>query len=101
MFKGISNVGTQAEQTQIFRNAAQHLAPGGRFVIELWVRGLPHPAVPQAAAVGLAPGYMVVDRFDAVAQQVVSHHFRFDEGQAPQLFASPHRTALSGRRSWI
>ena len=44
-----------------------------------------------AAAVGLAPGYMVVDRFYIVRQQVISHHFRFDEGQAPRLLDSPHR----------
>ena len=28
---------TQAEQVACFRNAARHLGPGGRFVIELWV----------------------------------------------------------------
>jgi SAM-dependent methyltransferase len=33
----ISNLRTQAEQVECFRNAARHLAPGGRFVIELWV----------------------------------------------------------------
>lgn len=33
----ISNLRTQEEQVACFRNAARHLAPGGRFVIELYV----------------------------------------------------------------
>ena len=37
VFNTISNLLTQAEQVACFRNAARHLAPGGRFVIELWV----------------------------------------------------------------
>src|SRR5262249_6901440 len=45
VFNTISNLLTQAEQVECFRNAARHLIPGGRFVIELWVpesRQLPH-----------------------------------------------------------
>lgn len=34
----ISNLLTQEEQVACFRNAARHLTPGGRFVIELSVR---------------------------------------------------------------
>src|SRR5215475_5704276 len=37
VFNTISNLLTQAEQVACFRNAARHLTPGGRFVIELWV----------------------------------------------------------------
>lgn len=37
VFNAISVLQTQAEQAECFRNAAHHLAPGGRFVIELWV----------------------------------------------------------------
>lgn len=37
VFNTISNLLTQAEQVACFRNAARHLQPGGRFVIELWV----------------------------------------------------------------
>lgn len=33
----IANLLTQPEQVECFRNAARHLAPGGRFVAELWV----------------------------------------------------------------
>ena len=37
VFNTISNLLTQEAQVACFRNAARHLAPGGRFVIELWV----------------------------------------------------------------
>jgi hypothetical protein len=44
VYNTISNLLTQSEQVACFRNAARHLTPGGRFVIELWVpelRSLP------------------------------------------------------------
>lgn len=37
VWNGISNLRTQEEQVACFLNAARHLDPGGRFVIELWV----------------------------------------------------------------
>jgi SAM-dependent methyltransferase len=37
VYNTISNLLTQNEQVACFRNAARHLMPGGRFVIELWV----------------------------------------------------------------
>ncbi len=40
VWNSIGNLRTQAEQVVCFRNAARHLAPGGRFVIELWIPGI-------------------------------------------------------------
>ena len=37
VWNSISNLRTQSEQVECFRNAARHLSPGGRFVIELFV----------------------------------------------------------------
>lgn len=92
VFNTISNLLTQEEQVACFRNAASHLRPGGRFVIELWVpelRRLP-PGTP--ASVGLVePGYILLDTYDVVAQHVVSHHFRFDDSRDARLYRSPHR----------
>jgi SAM-dependent methyltransferase len=92
VYNTISNVLTQREQVECFRNAARHLSPGGRFVIELWVpelRRLP-PGVP--ATVGAsAPGYILVDTYDVLRQHLVSHHFRFAEGRDARVFRSPHR----------
>lgn len=92
VFNGISNLLTQAGQVECFRNAARHLNPGGRFVIELWVPELPKEAPAAQAVVGQSrPGYMMVDTFDAVAQHVISHHFEFGDGKEAALFRSPHR----------
>lgn len=40
VWNGLGNVRTQSEQVACFQNAARHLAPGGRFVVELWVPGI-------------------------------------------------------------
>ncbi|KUO08398.1 class I SAM-dependent methyltransferase [Streptomyces sp. DSM 15324] len=93
VFNTISNLLTQAEQVACFRNAARHLAPGGRFVIELWVpelRKLP-PGTP-ATVWRSEPGYIGLDTYDVLRQHVVSHHFRFgEEGREARLERSPHR----------
>jgi len=92
VFNTISNLQTQAEQVACFRNAARHLVPGGRFVIELWVPELRRLPLGQEATVGhVEPGYIVLDTYDTVQQRVVSHHFRFGDGTEASLFRSPHR----------
>jgi SAM-dependent methyltransferase len=92
VFNTISNLQTQAEQVACFRNAARHLVPGGRFVIELWVPELRRLPLGQDATVGhVEPGYIVLDTYDTVQQRVVSHHFRFGDGTEASLFRSPHR----------
>ncbi|MBO3095890.1 class I SAM-dependent DNA methyltransferase [Cellulomonas dongxiuzhuiae] len=63
VFNTISNLLTQDEQVACFRNAARHLVPGGRFVIELWVpelRSLPPGAT--ATVWRDEPGYLGLER---------------------------------------
>ncbi|MER6958792.1 MULTISPECIES: class I SAM-dependent methyltransferase [unclassified Streptomyces] len=95
VYNTISNLLTQDEQVQCFRNAARHLAPGGRFVIELWVPELRKLPPGQPATVWQSePGYIGLDTYDVLRQHVVSHHFRFDEfdeTEQARLFRSPHR----------
>ncbi len=92
VFNTISNLLSQAEQVACFRNAARHLATGGSFVIELWVPVLPAPPPGQQAVVFASePGYIGLDTYDVANQQIVSHHFRFDEGRSAHLGRSPHR----------
>lgn len=92
VFNTISNLLTQAEQVACFRNAAGHLTPGGRFVIELWVPALRRLPAGVPATVGhCEPGYMLVDTYDVLRQHVVSHHFRFGDGKQAELSRSPHR----------
>lgn len=92
VFNGISNVQTQAEQIECFRNAAHHLAPGGRFLIELWVPDLRRlPPGSQATVFTSEPSYIGLDTVDILNQIVVSHHFRFGDGKEATLFRSRHR----------
>jgi SAM-dependent methyltransferase len=92
VYNTISNLLTQAEQVACFRNAARHLTPGGRFVVELWVPELRRLPPGQEATVWHAePGYIGLDTYDVLRQRVVSHHFRFDDSRRAQLFRSPHR----------
>jgi SAM-dependent methyltransferase len=92
VYNGISNLLTQAEQVACFRNAARHLVPGGRFVIELWVPELRKlPPGQQATVFTSEPGYIGLDTYDVLQQRVISHHFRFGAGRQAQLFRSPHR----------
>ncbi|KDQ71167.1 class I SAM-dependent methyltransferase [Streptomyces halstedii] len=94
VYNTLSNLLTQAEQVACFRNAARHLEPGGRFVVELWVPELRAlPPGQQAVVWESAAGYIGLDTYDVLRQQVVSHHFRFDAeaGREASLLRSPHR----------
>ena len=92
VFNTISNLLTQDEQVACFRNAARHLEPGGRFVIELWVPDLRRLPPDRDATVEVSePGYLLVDTYDVLRQHVVSHHVRFDESRQARLGRSPHR----------
>ena len=93
VFNTISNLLSQAEQVACFRNAARHLSPGGRFVIELWVPELRTlPPGTDATVWHVDPsGYIALDTYDVLHQRVVSHHFRFDDSTVARLTRSPHR----------
>ena len=92
VYNTISNLLTQAEQVACFGNAARHLGPGGRFVVELWVPQLRVLPPGQLATVhSVEPGHIGLDTYDVLNQQVVSHHFRFGAGKDARLFRSPHR----------
>ena len=97
VFNTISNLLSQAEQVACFRNAARHLQPGGRFVIELWVPELRAlPPGKSASVIATRPGYVGVDTIDVLDQQVVSHHFEFGAGTRARVFRSPHRYVWPG-----
>jgi SAM-dependent methyltransferase len=92
VYNTISNLLTQAAQVECFRNAARHLVPGGQFVIELWVPELRKlPPGQQATVFHAEPGYVGLDTYDVLGQQVVSHHFHFGETRDAKIYRSPHR----------
>ena len=77
VFNTIGNLRTQAEQVACFRNAARHLRPGGRFVIELWVPPLRRlPPGQLAAPFDVSDEHLGFDTYDLVTQQGTSHHYR-------------------------
>lgn len=76
-WNSISNLRTQAEQVACFRNAARHLGPGGRFVIELWVPPIRRlPPGQSAVPMRIGEGHLVFDTYDLTTQQCTSHHYR-------------------------
>jgi len=92
VYNTLSNLLTQQEQVACLRNAARHLEPGGRFVVELWVPELRKlPPGQDAVVFGSEPGYIGLDTYDVLRQRVVSHHFRFGDGRQAALLRSSHR----------
>jgi len=96
VFNTISNLLTQEEQVRCFRNAARHVAPGGCFVVELWVPQLRSLPPGRGGTVEVSePGYLLVDTYDVLQQLVVSHHVRFDPdvsgGREARMGRTPHR----------
>ncbi len=76
VFNTIGNLLTQPEQVACFRNAARHLTPGGRFVIELWVPPIRRlPPGQSAAPMEVSGDHLVFDTYDLVTQQCTSHHY--------------------------
>ncbi|GHF93392.1 class I SAM-dependent DNA methyltransferase [Streptomyces hydrogenans] len=83
VYNTITNLLTQDEQVACFRNAARHLAPGGRFVIELGVPPLRFlPPGRLAVPFDVSERHFGFDTFDLVEQVLVSHHLtREDDGR--------------------
>lgn len=97
VYNTIANLLTQDEQVECFRNAARHLGPRGRFVVELWVPELRKLPPGQPATVFAAePGYVGLDTYDVLRQRVVSHHFYFGDGRRAEIFRTPHRYVWPG-----
>lgn len=82
VFNTLGNLRTQEEQVECFRNAARHLAPGGHFVIELWVPGIRRfPPGQTAVPFEVSERHTGFDTYDMTTQQGTSHHYsRQDDG---------------------
>ncbi|WP_152353504.1 class I SAM-dependent DNA methyltransferase [Brachybacterium subflavum] len=108
VFNTLGNLLTQEEQVACFRNAARHLRPGGRFVVEMYVPQLRALAPGQGGVLEVSePGYLLVDTIDTMTQLLVSHHVRFDPtvdgpreahiGRTPQRYVWPSEMDLMAR----
>jgi SAM-dependent methyltransferase len=78
----IMNLTTQAAQVACFRNVAEHLEPGGCFVIEVGVPGLQRlPPGETFQVFDASEAHWGIDEYDVVNQGLISHHFRPVDGK--------------------
>ncbi|WP_010146785.1 class I SAM-dependent DNA methyltransferase [Serinicoccus profundi] len=76
VFNTIGNLCTQDEQVACFANAASHLQPGGRFVVEVGVPALRQlPPGQVAVPFDVSEGHVGLDTYDPVTQRATSHHY--------------------------
>lgn len=78
VFNTIGNLTTQAEQVACFHNAAAHLGPGGRFVVEVGVPDPPRRHDPSRfRPFDVSDDHIGIDEYPDDARQVlISHHYR-------------------------
>ncbi|MGI5391175.1 class I SAM-dependent DNA methyltransferase [Streptomyces sp. CA-251251] len=83
VFNTINNLTTQDAQVDCFRNAAAHLEPGGRFVVEVGVPELRLlPPGQTAVPFGVGPAEWAFDTYDTATQAMSSHYVTVVDGRA-------------------
>ncbi|MFD9498008.1 class I SAM-dependent DNA methyltransferase [Streptomyces sp. NPDC060035] len=91
VYNAITCLLSQDEQVACFRNAARHLEPGGRLVIEVFVPDLQRlPPGETARPFHVGEHHVGFDTYDVLNQHVVSHHYTIVDGRG-STFLSPHR----------
>jgi SAM-dependent methyltransferase len=77
VFNTIMNLTTQDAQVACFRNVAEHLEPGGCFVVEVGVPALQRlPPGETVRAFTLSATRLGFDEYDVASQRLISHHYR-------------------------
>jgi SAM-dependent methyltransferase len=103
VFNTITNLITQDEQVECFRNVAAHLEPGGCFVIEVHVPELQRfPPGETVRPFTMTPTHLGFDRFEFAKQILHSHHYYVEEGtmratSAPYRYVWPAELDLMAR----
>ena len=92
VFNTINNLTSQDAQVDCFRNVAEHLEPGGRFVIEVGVPDLRRlPPGQNAVPFRVEDGRLGFDLYDVATQSMSSHHVRIDVDGHGSYLAVPFR----------
>jgi SAM-dependent methyltransferase len=88
----IMNLTTQDEQIACFRNVAEHLEPGGYFVIEVMVPAVRQlPPGERFRAFTVTPTHLGFEEYvDLIGQISVSHHYWLVDGRL-ETFSAPFR----------
>lgn len=104
VYNTIGNLHTQDAQVECFANAARHLAPGGRFLVEVGVPRLRRlPPGQTAVPFDVSDRHVGFDTFDLVTQKAVSHHYtreadgRFRYGSLNFRYVWPSELDLMAR----
>jgi SAM-dependent methyltransferase len=93
VFNTIMNLTTQDAQVACFQNAAEHLEPGGCFVIEVMLPDLQRlPAGETVRPFTVTSTHLGFDEYDIVAQGLTSHRYSITDG-AVRVNAIPFRYA--------
>jgi SAM-dependent methyltransferase len=91
VFNTIMNLTEQAAQVACFRNVADHLEPGGSFVIEVGIPDLQRLPPGETFHVSHASASRWgIDEYDVATQRLVSHHVEIVDGTA-ERFSAPFR----------
>jgi hypothetical protein len=99
----IANLTSQEAQVACFENAAEHLEPGGFFVIELYVPALRRlPPGQTIVPFAVTPTHLGFDEYDVATQIAISHHFwylggKWDTFSAPFRYLWPSELDLMAR----
>lgn len=92
VFNTINNLTSQDAQVDCFRNVAEHLEPGGRFVVEVGVPDLRRlPPGQNAVPFRVEDGRLGFDLYDVATQSMSSHHVRIDDEGHGSYLAVPFR----------
>lgn len=92
VYNTIGNLTSQDQQVACFENAARHLAPGGRFVIENLIPPLRRfPPGAAGVAFDVSPDHTGIDTIDTATQMLVSHHYHHQPGGTSRYTAVPQR----------
>ena len=87
----ITNLTTQDEQVACFVNAAEHLTPGGSFVIEVGVPALRlMPPGQRVVPFDVGEKYWAYDLYDCATQEMSSNYVDEDDGVA-RMWSVPFR----------
>jgi SAM-dependent methyltransferase len=87
----IMNLTTQEAQVACFANAAAHLAPGGRFVMEVMVPDLQRlPPGETVRAFTVTPTHVGFEEYDVARQGSISHHYWITDAGV-ETFSAPFR----------
>ena len=72
VYNTIQNLTTQDAQVACFQNVADHLEPGGCFVIEV---GLPDVKGEKLRIFDFSESHIGIDEYDVANQGLISHHY--------------------------